>query len=214
MSEHRIFTAGFGSVYPLYVQKAERKGRTREEVNEIICWLTGYRPEELEKQIGENVDFRTFFAQAPQINPAAGEMKGSICGVRLETIEDPLMRNIRCLDKLIDDLAKGKTMDKILGRKPAVSQKVYEYDAVIHSVPDQDGAYVAFPWDIRQEFGRGRVKVHAAFDGIPYDGSVVNMGVTNEDGTVCYIIGITKGIRKKLKKGAGDTVHVTVRERE
>ena len=115
MSEHRIFTAGFGSVYPLYVQKAERKGRTREEVNEIICWLTGYRPEELEKQIGENVDFRTFFAQAPQINPAAGEMKGSICGVRLETIEDPLMRNIRCLDKLMTIWRKEKPWIRFWG---------------------------------------------------------------------------------------------------
>ena len=92
-------------------------------------------------------------------------------------------------------------------------EKVYEFSAVIHEVPDNGGAYVIFPWNIREEFGKGRVKVHAEFDGIPYDGSIVNMGVKDEDGSVCYIIGILKAIRKKLNKGDGDSVHVVIRER-
>ena len=92
-------------------------------------------------------------------------------------------------------------------------EKVYESSAVIHEVPDNGGAYVIFPWNIREEFGKGRVKVHAEFDGIPYDGSIVNMGVKDEDGSVCYIIGILKAIRKKLNKGDGDSVHVVIRER-
>ena len=90
----------------------------------------------------------------------------------------------------------------------------YEYDAVLHELPDNGGAYVAFPWDIRAVFGRGRVKVHAEFDGIPYDGSIVNMGVKDESGNVCYIIGLLKTIRKQLNKGDGDSVHVVIRERE
>jgi len=92
--------------------------------------------------------------------------------------------------------------------------KIYEYEAIIQSVPDQDGAYVVFPYDIRVEFGRGRVKVHATFDGVPYDGSVVNMGVKNPDGSICYIIGIRKDIRTKIGKQPGDVVNVTIRERE
>ncbi len=94
------------------------------------------------------------------------------------------------------------------------SGKVYEYDGAICEIPEKGGAYVAFPWDLKEEFGKGRVKVHATFDGIPYDGSVVNMGVKNADGSVCYIIGILKSIRKELGKGDGDVVHVVVTERE
>ena len=90
----------------------------------------------------------------------------------------------------------------------------FEYDAVIHEQPEDGGAYVAFPWDIRKEFGKGRIKVHAEFDGIPYDGSVVNMGVKNEDGSVCYIIGVLKSIRKSLGKGDGDMIHVVINVRE
>ena len=89
----------------------------------------------------------------------------------------------------------------------------YEYDAVIHELPEKGGAYVVFPWNIREEFGKGRVKVHATFDGIPYDGSIVNMGVKNEDGSVCYILGMLKSIRTQLGKGDGDTVHMVIRER-
>lgn len=94
------------------------------------------------------------------------------------------------------------------------NKKSYEYDAVLHEMEDNGGAYVAFPWDIRREFGRGRVRVHAQFDGIPYDGSIVNMGVKNPDGSICYIIGVLKAIRNKLDKHDGDTVHVVIEERE
>lgn len=112
--KHRIFTTGFSKVYPLYVQKAERKGRTREEVDRIICWLTGYSRTGLAEQIEQGNDFETFFAQAPALNPNVSLIKGVVCGVRVEDVEDPLMRNIRYLDKLVDELAKGKAMEKIL----------------------------------------------------------------------------------------------------
>ena len=95
-----------------------------------------------------------------------------------------------------------------------MDQKRYEFDGIIHEVPDNGGAYVIFPWNIREEFGRGRVKVHAEFDEIPYDGSIVNMGVKDENGNVCYIIGLLKSIRKQMNKGNGDSVHVMIRERE
>jgi hypothetical protein len=114
MPKHRIFGTKFSSVYPLYVQKAERKSRTKAEVDQVICWLTGYSNAQLQKQIEKGSDFETFFAQAPAIHPNRSLIKGTVCGVRLEEIEDPLMKNIRYLDKLIDELAKGKAMDKIL----------------------------------------------------------------------------------------------------
>ena len=104
----------FASIYPLYVQKAEKKGRTKAEVNEIVRWLTGYDEQNLQRQIDNESDFETFFAQAPQINPNASKITGAICGYRVEEIEDKLMQKIRYLDKLIDELAKGKPMDKIL----------------------------------------------------------------------------------------------------
>ena len=114
MPEHRIFSTEFSSVYPLYVQKAERKGRSQEEVDRIICWLTGYSEAELQQQLQRQVDFTTFFAEAPAINPNSALIKGVVCGVRVEEVEDPLMQKIRYLDKLIDELAKGKAMEKIL----------------------------------------------------------------------------------------------------
>ncbi|HEU4600978.1 MAG TPA: DUF2200 domain-containing protein [Steroidobacteraceae bacterium] len=114
MTKHRIFTTSFASVYPLYVQKAERKNRTKEEVDQIICWLTGYDQTQLRQQLKKEIDFETFFAEAPSIHPNASLIKGVVCGIRVENIEDPLMRKIRYLDKLIDELAKGKPMDKIL----------------------------------------------------------------------------------------------------
>ena len=114
MSKHRVYAMKFAKVYPLYVQKAERKSRTKEEVDQIICWLTGYNRAQLRQQIEQESDFETFFAQAPTIHPNSSLIKGVVCGVRLEEIEDPLMKNIRYLDKLIDELAKGKAMDKIL----------------------------------------------------------------------------------------------------
>src|SRR5258706_16330415 len=114
MAEHRIFTTSFAGVYPHYVNKAEGKGRTKEELHEVISWLTGYDEAGLEKQIQERTDFRTFFEQAPKMNPNASLIKGVVCGIRVEDIEDPLMQKIRYLDKLIDELAKGKKMEKIL----------------------------------------------------------------------------------------------------
>ncbi len=110
----RIFGMKFAEIYPLYVQKAERKNRTKEEVDEIICWLTGYSPAGLQEQLKQGNDFETFFTQAPAMNPNRSFIKGVVCGVRVEEIEDPLMQKIRYLDKLIDELARGKTMEKIL----------------------------------------------------------------------------------------------------
>lgn len=112
--KHRIYTTSFASVYPLYVQKAERKDRTKAEVDKIIRWLTGYTAAGLQKQLKNGVDFETFFAQAPQLNPNVALITGTVCGVRIEEIEEPLMKQIRYLDKLIDELAKGKAMEKIL----------------------------------------------------------------------------------------------------
>ncbi len=114
MPKHRIFAIKFAGVYPLYVQKAERKNRTKEEVDQIICWLTGYNQAELQQQIKQENDFETFFAQAPAIHPNSSLIKGVVCGVRVEEIKDPLMQKIRYLDKLIYELAKGKAMEKIL----------------------------------------------------------------------------------------------------
>lgn len=110
----RIYNMSFASVYVLYIKKAERKGRTKEEVDEIILWLTGYSEKELEKQVKDMVNFEEFFVQAPKLNPLRSLVKGVICGVRIEEIQDPLMKEIRYMDKLIDELANGKVMDKIL----------------------------------------------------------------------------------------------------
>lgn len=114
MTKHRIHTVVFADVYPHYVAKAERKGRAKTEVDEIICWLTGYSQKELGVQLKKKADIETFFAQAPQLNPSRALIKGLICGIRVEEIKDPLMREVRYLDKLIDELAKGKIMEKIL----------------------------------------------------------------------------------------------------
>jgi len=110
----RIFTMSFGSVYPLYVQKAAKKGRTKEEVDEIITWLTGYSGPQLRRAIDAKVDFEAFFARAPRLNPNVGLITGVVCGVRVEEVADPLMQKIRYLDKLVDELAKGKKMASIL----------------------------------------------------------------------------------------------------
>src|SRR6187402_23476 len=124
MAGHRIFTMPFSKVYPLYVQKAERKNRTKDEVDQIIRWLTGYNQAGLEKQISQQSDFESFFAQAPAIHPDASLIRGVVCGVRVEEVQDPLMQKIRYLDKLIDELAKGKAMEKILRceARPAVGR--------------------------------------------------------------------------------------------
>lgn len=114
MAKHRIFTMAFSKVYPLYVEKAERKNRSKEEVDQIIRWLTGYSQAQLEEQVERHSDFETFFGQAPSINPNASLIKGVVCGVRVEEVDDPLMQKIRYLDKLVDELARGKAMNKIL----------------------------------------------------------------------------------------------------
>ena len=114
MAGHRISKTSFGSVYPHYVTKAEKKGRTRAEVDEVIRWLTGYSQGELDAVVKNGTDFEAFFGAAPAMNPARAEIKGVICGVRIEEIEEPLMREIRYLDKLVDELAKGKAMEKVL----------------------------------------------------------------------------------------------------
>ena len=114
MPTHRVFAIKFAKVYPLYVQKAENKNRTKEEVDQLICWLTGYSRAELQKQIKKESDLETFFAEAPFIHPNSSLIKGVVCGVRVEEIKDPLMQKIRYLDKLIDELAKGKALDKIM----------------------------------------------------------------------------------------------------
>jgi hypothetical protein len=114
MEKHRIFSTSFASVYPHYVRKAESKGRTKQEVDEVICWLTGYSAKALAEQIEQRKDFETFFGEAPAMHPNASKITGTICGVRIQEIEDPLMRNIRYLDKLVDELAKGRPMEKIL----------------------------------------------------------------------------------------------------
>lgn len=114
MPEHSIFKMTFAKIYPLYVQKAERKQRTKAEVDQIICWLTGYDQADLQQQIAQESDLAYFFDQAPRMHPNAPLIKGVVCGVRVETIDDPLMQKIRWLDKLIDELAKGKAMEKIL----------------------------------------------------------------------------------------------------
>src|SRR5512139_548403 len=111
---HRIFKTRFSGVYPLYVQKAERKGRTQAEVDAVVTWLTGYSPGELKRQLDRGVDFETFFAEAPAMNPKVSLITGVVCGVRVETVADPLMRKIRYLDKLVDELAKGRPLQKIL----------------------------------------------------------------------------------------------------
>jgi hypothetical protein len=114
MSTHRIYTMSFASVYPLYVAKAEKKGRTKAEVDEIIRWLTGYSQDQLEAQLDKETDFETFIAEAPQLNPARALITGVVCGVRVEDIQEPTMQEIRYLDKLVDELAKGKALEKIL----------------------------------------------------------------------------------------------------
>ena len=114
MEKPKIYTISFAGVYPLYVQKAEKKGRTKAEVDEVICWLTGYDKKGLQQQIEKKVDFETFFTQAPHFNQNASKITGVICGYRVEEIEDGLTQKIRYLDKLIDELAKGKAMEKIL----------------------------------------------------------------------------------------------------
>lgn len=119
MGEHRVFSTSFGSIYPLYVTKAEKKGRTRAEVDAVIRWHTGFSQEQLDAAVEDGTDFRAFFAAAPQLNPARALVTGKVCGVDVQAVEDPLMREIRILDKLVDELARGRPMAKILRTEPA-----------------------------------------------------------------------------------------------
>ena len=114
MTKHKIYTMSFSKVYPMYIAKAEKKGRTKSEVDEIILWLTGYSKEELAMQLEKGTDFESFFIEAPHMNPSRDLIKGVVCGIRVENIKEPIMKEIRYLDKLIDELAKGKAMEKIL----------------------------------------------------------------------------------------------------
>ena len=124
MNKERVYALVFASVYPLYIKKAEAKGRTKEEVDAIIFWLTGYDKKSLQQQIEKKIDFETFFAQAPQLNPNVSKITGMICGYRVEEIEDKLMQKIRYMDKLVDEVAKGKTMEKILRSKEKHTRKL------------------------------------------------------------------------------------------
>lgn len=218
MNNEKVYSMNFSKIYPLLVSKAQKKGRTLEEVTQVITWLTGYTAEGIEKAAAGSLTYGDFFRNAPQLNPNRKLITGVVCGVRVEAIEEPLMQEIRYLDKLIDELAKGKAMEKILrgqmqdcGSATKTNGKTYLFDAVIEPVPEKGGAYVRFPYDIRKEFGKGRVKAEIAFDGEPYFGSIVNMGVKNENGSVCYIIGVRKDIREKIGKQPGDTVKVMVK---
>ena len=118
MAKHRIFTTAFANVYPCYVAKAEKKGRTKDEVDEIIRWLTGYTCRQFESVLKKKTDFETFFAEAPRMNPLRTLITGTVCGIRVEEVEEPTMREIRYLDKLVDELVKGKAMEKILRKPP------------------------------------------------------------------------------------------------
>jgi hypothetical protein len=124
MDNSKVFKMAFSRVYPLYITKVEKKGRTKEEVDTVICWLTGYTKRELQKQIDNNNDFETFFSRAPKMNPNVSKITGMICGYRVEDIEDKLMQKIRYMDKLVDELAKGKTMEKILRKESTDADSV------------------------------------------------------------------------------------------
>lgn len=209
MNIEKVYQMEFGKIYPLLVNKATKKGRRQDEVNTVITWLTGYKTQDIESAVEQSISYGEFFRNAPKPNPDRMLIKGTVCGVRAEEIQEPLMREIRYLDKLVDELTKGKPMHVILRNS---EKKTYQFQAVIEPVPDKGGAYVRFPYDIRKEFGKGRVKAEITFDGKPYCGSIVNMGVKNPDGSICYIIGIRKEIRNKIGKQPGDQVTVTVKE--
>lgn len=206
MDAEKVYSMRFCDVYPLLVNKAVRKGRSKEEVDQTICWLTGYDQGGLQKQLLDGADYRHFFGEAPHMSDRAGKISGKICGVQVETIEDSLMKKIRMLDKLVDELAKGTPLYKVF-RTPPEDYPVYSFDAVLIQNGGMDAGYVEVPLDVPKIFGKKKVLVHATCDGEPYDGQVVRMG------TPCHIIGVRKDIRKKIGKDFGQTVHVTLQER-
>lgn len=206
MKPEKVYSMKISKVYPLLVQKAMNKGRSKEEVDQVTCWLTGYDQKGLDQQLKKEVSYKTFFGEAPHMNEKAELITGKICGVQVETIEDPLMKKIRMLDKLIDELAKGSPIYKVCRTSPE-DYPVFSFDAVLIQNEDMDAAYVEVPFDVPKTFGKKRVPVHATFDGEPYDGQVVHMG------TECHIIGVRKDIRKKIGKTFGDSIQVTLQER-
>ena len=216
METEKIYKMPFAKLYPLLVNKAVKKGRSTDEVNRVISWLTGYSAEAIAGAAASAITYGDFFRQAPAMHPNRALIQGTVCGVRVETIEEPLLRDIRALDKLIDELAKGRPMEKILRTTPDAQTalpdtgRTYAFQAVIETAA-RGGAYVRFPHDLRRECGRGRARADITFDGAPYRGSIVNMGVKNADGSICYIIGIRKDIRAKIGKQDGDTVAVTAK---
>ncbi len=210
MDKQKIFSMKFAKIYELLVNKAERKGRSKDEVDQLITWLCGYDKTDIQKQIEADVTYKTFFDESPAWNPNSKKITGKICGVQIEDIADPTMWRIRCLDKLVDELAKGKSLARIFSERETSPRdqkerdKEYVFSAVIYENQENGSAYIIFPWNIRKEFGQDRIKVHAEFDGVPYDGSIVNMGVKDEKGNVCYVIGVLKSIRQKIGKKDGD----------
>lgn len=205
MKNEKIFSMKFSDVYPLLVKKVVRKGRTQEEADQVICALTGYKADDLQKALENGTTYGTFFEEAPHMNERAPLIKGTICGVRVEEIRDPLMQKIRWLDKLIDDLAKGAPLYKVT-LTPPEDYPVFSFDAILIQNGSMDAGYVEIPFDVPKTFGKGRVPVHATFDKEPYNGQVVRMG------TPCHIIGVRKEIRKKIGKQFGDRIHVTIQE--
>lgn len=206
MKEEKVFAMRVADVYPLLLAKVEKKGRTKDELNQVICELTGYDEAGLQHQLDAGVSYRTFFDEAPKMADWTPKIKGKICGITVEEIEDPLMKKIRWMDKLVDELAKGSPVYRVIRTNPE-DFPVFSFDAVLIQNGTMDAGYVEVPFDVQRTFGKGRVSVHATFDGEPYDGQVVRMG------TPCHIIGVRKEIRKKIRKEFGETVHVTLQER-
>ncbi len=212
MKKENVYNLKFARIYPMLLAKIEKKGRTRNELDAVISWLTGYTTGDIAAMASaETLTYFDFFGNAPELKPERTLITGTICGVKIDEIEDDTIKEIRRLDKLVDELAKGKPLNKVL-RSAKPTPKVYEFDAKIMQASGKGGAYIVFPYDIKKEFGKGRVKIHATFDGIPYSGSIVNMGVKDSEGNICYILGILKSIRTQLSKNIGDTVRVTVSE--
>lgn len=208
-----VFEMKFTKVFPLLISKAERKGRTIDEVYAVTEWLTSYTKEQLESMLASEITYGDFLSNAPKMNPERFSIKGSICGIKIQEIEDPRMKDLRILDKLIDDLAKGKPIERIIPQTANtkntedVKQTVLRFTAEIKQNEDMDAAYVEVPYDIRALYGKGRLLVNATFNGVSYSGQVVRMG------TPCYIIGVTKQIRKEIGKSFGDVIEVTLKER-
>lgn len=201
-----IGASKFSDVYPLLVNKVIRRGRGVQDVDAAIMWLTGYDQEALKQQLDGGVSYREFFENAPHIHEKASEIRGKIYGIELEQIADPLVLQVRRLDKLVDEIAKGQPMYRVLRTDPK-DFPVFEFAAPIIQNGEVDAGYVEIPLDVKSTFGKLRVLVHATFDGYPYNRQVVRMG------TPCHILGVRKDVRQAISKNFGDVVHVTIQER-